>query len=64
MNLGGISPGSLLLIFLIILLVFGTSRLRSIGEDLGHALKSFKKGLKSDDDKKKELDNKEENKTE
>lgn len=52
MGFSGISPGSLLLIFLIILLVFGTGKLRSIGEDLGHALKSFKKGLKSDEQPK------------
>lgn len=45
MGLGGISPGSLLLIFLIILLIFGTRKLRNVGEDLGHAFKSFKKGL-------------------
>lgn len=45
MGFGGISPGSLLLIFLIILLLFGTKKLRNIGEDLGHALKSFRKGF-------------------
>ena len=55
MALGGISPGSLLLIFLIVLLLFGTKRLRSIGEDLGHAFKSFRKGLND----KKSIDNKE-----
>ena len=45
MGFGGISPGSLILIFLIVLILFGTKRLRNIGEDLGHALKSFRKGL-------------------
>lgn len=45
MGLGGISMGSLILIFLIILLLFGTKKLRNIGEDLGHALRSFRKGL-------------------
>lgn len=45
MGLGGISMGSLVLIFLIILVLFGTKKLRTIGEDLGHALRSFKKGL-------------------
>lgn len=54
MSFSGISPGSLVLIFLIILLIFGTGKLRSIGEDLGHALKSFKKGLQNDDTKKKD----------
>ena len=45
MGFGGISPGSLLLIFLIVLVLFGTRKLRSMGEDLGHAVRSFRKGL-------------------
>lgn len=45
MSIGGISPGSLLLIFLIVLVLFGTKKLRNIGEDMGHAVKSFRKGL-------------------
>jgi len=45
MGIGGISPGSLLLIFLIVLVLFGTKKLRTIGEDLGQALQSFKNGL-------------------
>ena len=49
MGLGGISMGSLILIFLIILLLFGTKKLRNMGEDLGHALKSFRKGLQESD---------------
>jgi sec-independent protein translocase protein TatA len=47
--LSGISPVSLLLIFLIIVMLFGTKRLRSIGSDLGAALKSFRKGLNEND---------------
>ncbi len=50
MGLGGISIGSLILIFLIIALLFGTHKLRNIGEDLGHALRSFRKGLQEPDD--------------
>jgi sec-independent protein translocase protein TatA len=45
MGLGGVSMGSLILIFLIVLLVFGTKRVRDIGSDLGVALRNFKKGL-------------------
>lgn len=45
MGIDGISTGSLLLILLISMLLFGTKRLRNIGEDLGSALKSFKKGF-------------------
>jgi len=48
MGLGGISMGSLLLIFFIILLLFGTKKLRHLGEDLGHALRSFRKGLQEE----------------
>jgi sec-independent protein translocase protein TatA len=49
MGLGGISFGSLLLIFLIILLLFGTKRLRDMGEDLGQAVRNFRKGLQGDE---------------
>lgn len=45
MGIGGISPGSLLLIFLIFVMLFGTKKLATLGEDLGRALRGFKKGL-------------------
>jgi sec-independent protein translocase protein TatA len=45
----GLNFGSLLVIFLIVLLVFGTKRLRTIGGDLGAALKSFRDGLKANE---------------
>jgi TatA/E family protein of Tat protein translocase len=47
MGFSSISPMSLLLIFLIIIILFGTKKIRNIGEDLGHAFKSFRKGLGS-----------------
>ena len=47
MGFAGISPGSLLLIFLIVL-VFGPKRLESLGEELGKALRGFRKGLDGD----------------
>lgn len=40
-----VSPGSLLLTLLVVVLVFGTKRLRNVGEDLGAAVKNFRKGL-------------------
>lgn len=46
MSLGGVSFGQLLVVFLIIALLFGTKKLRAIGEDLGHAVHGFKKGLR------------------
>ncbi|CAB3976424.1 twin-arginine translocase TatA/TatE family subunit [Candidatus Azoamicus ciliaticola] len=58
MGFGSISPMSLLLIFLIIIVLFGTKKLRNIGEDLGHAFKSFRRGLQQIDDDKKKIENK------
>lgn len=45
MGLGGISFGSLLLILLIVVVLFGTKRLRDVGQDLGQAVRNFRKGL-------------------
>ncbi|MGB0846191.1 MAG: twin-arginine translocase TatA/TatE family subunit [Thiolinea sp.] len=50
MGFGGISPWSLLIILVIILLLFGTKRLRNMGGDLGGAFKSFKKSMKDEED--------------
>ena len=55
MGLGGISFWQLLIILAIVVLLFGTKRLGSIGSDLGSAIKGFKKSVK-DDDKKDESD--------
>ena len=51
MGLGGISIWQLLIILVIVLLLFGTKRLRNLGGDLGNAIKGFKKAM-NDDDKK------------
>jgi len=45
----GLSPGHLLLLLLVVVLIFGTKKLRNVGEDLGAAIKSFRKGMQSDD---------------
>ena len=45
MGFGGISLWQLLIILLIVVLIFGTKRLRSIGSDLGGAVKSFRKSM-------------------
>ncbi len=50
MGFGGISFGSLLLILLIVLVLFGSKRIRSMGEDLGQAVRSFRKGLEGGPD--------------
>lgn len=41
--------GSLLMVFLILMMVFGTSRLRDMGNDLAVAIRNFRKGLQEDD---------------
>jgi sec-independent protein translocase protein TatA len=49
MGLGGISIWQLLIVLLIVVLIFGTKRLKSIGGDLGGAIKSFRKSMEVDD---------------
>lgn len=49
MGIGGISIWQLLIIALIIVLLFGTKKLRTLGADLGSALKGFKQAVKDDD---------------
>jgi sec-independent protein translocase protein TatA len=49
--------GSLIIIFLILMMVFGTQRLRDIGNDLAVAIRGFRKGLQEDqDENQKEKD--------
>ena len=42
----GISPWQLLIVLAIVLLLFGTKRLKNIGGDVGGAIKGFKKAMK------------------
>lgn len=49
MGFGGISIWSLLLILVIVILLFGTKKLRNVGTDLGGAIRSFKKAVKDED---------------
>jgi len=48
------SIGSIVLILVIAVLLFGTKRIRTIGEDLGAAVKSFRKGLTEEKSEKNE----------
>ncbi|MGL5408216.1 MAG: Sec-independent protein translocase subunit TatA [Shewanella sp.] len=50
--MGGISIWQLLIIALIVVLLFGTKKLRSLGGDLGGAVKGFKNAMSSEEDKK------------
>ena len=45
MGLGGISVWQLLILLVIVLLLFGTKRLRNLGSDLGNAVKGFRKAV-------------------
>ena len=45
--MGGISIWQILIILAIVLLLFGTKRLRNIGGDLGEAIKGFKQSMQS-----------------
>lgn len=46
MGFGGISIWQLLIILVIIVLLFGTKRLRNIGTDLGSAIRGFRNSIK------------------
>lgn len=52
--LNSISPGSLILTTLVVILLFGTKKLRTIGEDLGHAVRGFRKALNGEETEKKD----------
>ncbi len=45
MGLGGISIWQLLIVLIIVILLFGTKKLRSLGGDLGSAIKNFKQSM-------------------
>ena len=56
MGIGGIGIWQLLIILLIVVMLFGTKKLRNIGSDLGGALKGFKSAIKDDDSKQESTD--------
>ena len=45
----GLSPAQLIILLVVILLIFGTKKLRKAGADLGAAVKGFKKAMKEDE---------------
>ena len=49
MGLGGISIWQLLIILAIVIMIFGTKRLKNIGSDLGGAIKGFRESLAAED---------------
>ena len=52
--MGGISIWQLLIIAVIVVLLFGTKKLRNLGSDLGSAVKGFKNAVTDDTAKKEE----------
>jgi len=51
--MGALSIWHWLIVLVVVLLVFGTKKLRNIGSDLGGAVKGFKDGIKTGGDEKK-----------
>ncbi|NUO75644.1 Sec-independent protein translocase subunit TatA [Lysobacter sp. 5GHs7-4] len=47
--MGGLSLWHWLIVLVIVVLVFGTKRLKNVGQDLGEAVKGFKKGVQDED---------------
>ncbi|GLR07363.1 twin-arginine translocase subunit TatA [Mixta theicola] len=47
--MGGISIWQLLIIAVIVVLLFGTNKLRTLGSDLGSSIKGFKKAMGDED---------------
>ncbi|MBK4765033.1 MAG: twin-arginine translocase TatA/TatE family subunit [Pantoea sp. Brub] len=69
--MGSISIGQLLIIAMIVVLLFGTDKLRNFGSDLGSSIRSFKKAMTDDDEdetnklqKKDNINNMKDNKQE
>ena len=60
--LSGISPWSILLILIIVVVLFGTKKLRNVGADLGAAMKSFKKSYREESSSSKTIDDDNQNK--
>lgn len=53
--MGSLSIWHWLIVLVVIVLIFGTKKLRNVGSDLGGAVKGFKEGMRSDEDPAKQL---------
>lgn len=50
--MGGISIWQLLIVLAILILIFGTKKLKGLGSDLGGAVKGFKEAVNNDEEQK------------
>lgn len=50
--MGSFSIWHWLIVLLVVVLLFGTKKLRNVGSDLGSAIKSFRKGLQEEEPEK------------
>jgi sec-independent protein translocase protein TatA len=62
MGFGGISIWQLLIILVIVILLFGTKKLRNLGADLGGAIKNFRSAMKDADAEQDNAENKDKDK--
>ena len=53
--MGGLSIWHWLIVLLVVVLIFGTKKLRNMGSDLGGAVKDFKEGMRSEDETVKQI---------
>lgn len=54
--MGSFSIWHWLIVLLVVILIFGTKKLRNIGRDLGGAVKDFKEGVRDDEQKQPQQD--------
>jgi len=58
MGFGNIGWFQILVVLLIVLLIFGTKRIRSLGSDVGGAIREFRKSVSEDDTEEKPAEEK------
>lgn len=56
--MGSFSIWHWLIVLLVVILIFGTKKLRNMGGDLGGAVKGFKEGMRDDEPKQEQQDDK------
>ena len=54
MGMGGISIWQLLIVLAIVVMIFGTKRFKTLGTDVGGAIKGFKSAMSDEETKKAE----------